>query len=252
MEARFCPSCKKPNPSHAIYCYHCGDHVDQQASALQARSAPEQHKTFQPSPFDNRSPFDQPSMQPNTNQVLRCAQCRLLNYSGETSCKRCGGQLVDRNFSADRNNQNHSAAVDPSSNDDSLFAIEKAQKNIRNAWIAGVISASITMGYVLSHGLLSTDSEAAQYAALSALIVYVLSYGIYKKSTFCAMLLCGLFVLDKVIYFMSGGNTNAVYTALLFCFFYARGIEGTIQYHRLTADDPQPAFSAPSSQGRIY
>lgn len=252
MESRFCPSCKKPSPKPGIYCGHCGAAFDQQSFELQPSLSIQQAR-FQPSHVAAISAFSQPVVQQTIAQVLRCADCRLLNFYGEEICKRCGGMLVDRNFADTRNQQNqNSAHYDPSTSDDQFTTLKTAEKNIHNAWMAGVVSASLTVMLVLGRGMASARTEEVAYPALAALITFLLSYGIYKKSTGCAILLCGLFAVDKLIFFINGGNLIALPVSLIFLLFYAKGISGTYEYHKLTAGDTSLVYDMPSGQQRAY
>jgi len=184
------------------------------------------------SPFANQAPFDQLIIQPQASQVLRCADCRLLNYSGETECKRCGGRLVNRNASHQQN-QNDSQ-VSSSPKDDPWYRLEKAEKNIRNAWVTGVILATITMIIILTPLGWLLPVDVAQYGAIMAIAVYALSYGTYKRIRICASLLSVLYMLDKVFYYLGGGNMYSLPIVLGLSYIFIKGVDGIIEYNKLT------------------
>jgi hypothetical protein len=111
-------------------------------------------------------------------------------------------------------------------------------KKIKNAWIAGLISAGITLVLVLVAvlgGISIAGVDAWAFGDLA--IVLALTYGVYRKSRVCAILLFGFFVLNKAVMWGTAGNVSGLPLALVFMWFYGQGIVGTFQYHKLQRKD---------------
>ena len=106
-------------------------------------------------------------------------------------------------------------------------------RNIRNAWVAGVISGCITLIITLLaiagrslYGFSGTE-------LVDVVLILGLSFGIYKRSRTCAVLMLEYFIFAKV-YMMVGGHLNVMgaFVAVIFLYFYSMGIVGAFQYHR--------------------
>jgi serine/threonine-protein kinase len=110
---------------------------------------------------------------------------------------------------------------------------EAIRKKIRNAWMAGLASALVTLLFVL----LAVSGTSLLGFGLAQLVdvalILGLSLGIFKKSRVCAvlMLLYFLYAKFQLLRFDGVGAANMV-TALLFIYFYAGGVIGTYRYHK--------------------
>src|SRR5262249_9957703 len=106
-------------------------------------------------------------------------------------------------------------------------------KKIRGAWIAGLISGSLTLVVPL---FAIAGKSVLGYSAVELVdvaLVFGLTFGIYKKSRTCAVLMLVYFVISKVIIMMEMRSASPMIVGLLFMYFYALGVVGTFQYHRL-------------------
>lgn len=112
-------------------------------------------------------------------------------------------------------------------------AMDVALKKIKNAWIAGLISASLTLVFVLVALGGTSIAGIDVWGFIDIVIVLGLSYGIFRKSRTCAILLLGFFLLNKLIMWSEAGNVSGLPLALVFIWFFTQGIVGTFQYHRL-------------------
>jgi hypothetical protein len=111
-------------------------------------------------------------------------------------------------------------------------------RKIRNAWVAGLISASITLVFALVAVLAGISIAGIDAWAFGDFaVVLALTYGVYRKSRVCAILLFGFFVLNKVVMWGMAGNVSGLPLALVFMWFYGQGIVGTFQYHKLQLKD---------------
>ena len=109
---------------------------------------------------------------------------------------------------------------------------ETARK-IKGAWMAGLVSAGITLLFVLiSLGSGSAIMGINAWAFVDIGIFLGLAYGVYRRSRTCAVLLFLFFLLEKVAMFASARSMGSVPIAIIFIYLYGRGMVGTFQYHR--------------------
>ena len=109
---------------------------------------------------------------------------------------------------------------------------EKVAKKIKNAWVAGVISASITVVFILISLAGTSLGGINAWSFFDVAVILALSYGIYRKSRTCAVLLFLVFLANKLIMWAGAGNVSGFPLALVFLYFFAQGIMGTFQYHK--------------------
>lgn len=115
--------------------------------------------------------------------------------------------------------------------------LAKANKKIKGGWIAGIFSGSITLFSILVEvlvegiGILGLNST--RWNILDALLLYGLSFGIYKKNRLCAMGLFTYFVFSKAWMLIESENYRNSLIAIVFAIFLFRGISGTFAYRRL-------------------
>lgn len=111
--------------------------------------------------------------------------------------------------------------------------LELAQKQIKNAWIAGVISGMMTVVLAVAamagHSFLGFKS----FYIIEALIAFGLSYGVYRKSRVCAIIMMSYYVAGKALMFMSTKDYSIIFTSLPFAFFFSMGVQGTSAYHEI-------------------
>jgi hypothetical protein len=219
------------------YCHHCGIPINQQSPEYHVSAIAEKSARFQPSPFATQPLVNQFSVQQTISTVLRCVDCRLLNYSGEEVCKRCGGQLVDRNVmisqSLPSNMSSARSAPHTLNGADESEELQKANKSIKNAWVTGVISGSLTLIASMILAPLALEMLNVPAMLITAAIVFGLSYGVYRKSRTCAVILLSFYALDKIVFYIDSGRMAGIVVTLIFIYYFAKGIEGTFTYHRL-------------------
>src|SRR5689334_6278658 len=108
-------------------------------------------------------------------------------------------------------------------------------KNIKNAWVAASISGLITLVFTLlaifGHSILGFSA----WELIDAVLVFGLAFGIYKKSRTCALLMLIYFVIAKILLMTQAGAANGILLALVFLYYFAMGVKGTFDYHRILA-----------------
>jgi hypothetical protein len=110
--------------------------------------------------------------------------------------------------------------------------LNKANQQIKTAWIAGTVSGTLT--------LIMTLVSMNFYVLVDVFLIGGLTFGIYKKSRVCAVILLAYFVYAKILDFSSTSNINGftVSIAVSFIYCFAQGVRGTFAYHRLTKSQP--------------
>ena len=108
---------------------------------------------------------------------------------------------------------------------------EETLKKIKHAWIAGLISIAITVILTLvsmsGTNILGLDAT----AFIDVFLMVIFTFGIYKNSRTCAVLMLLLFTANKVIMWQEAGTASGLPLALVFFWFYTMGVVGTFQYH---------------------
>ncbi|XLZ70596.1 hypothetical protein ABT364_01135 [Massilia sp. SR12] len=107
------------------------------------------------------------------------------------------------------------------------------QKKIKQAWIAGTISGSMTLLFTL---LAVSGTQAVGFNAwnfIDVVLIFGLAFGIYKKSRACAVLMLVYFIISKIIIAIETGSVSGTVLAVIFIYYYAQGIAGTFAYHKL-------------------
>jgi hypothetical protein len=99
------------------------------------------------------------------------------------------------------------------------------EKKIRSAWIAGLISAAVTLAFS-AFGWQGFDLM----NLLDVGLLLGLAFGVYKKSRACAVVLLGYFVLSKIVIVIETGKANGLIMSMVFLYFYWQGVVGTYQH----------------------
>lgn len=120
--------------------------------------------------------------------------------------------------------------------------VVKARRRMRNAWIAGFISAGISLIVALS-SFSGSGAEAQRswttgqfaFVLTEAGLTAALSYGIVKRFRAAAVLLFFCFFIIKVTaYSMGFGKLPALPLQLLFGYLFFQGMRGALTFHHLT------------------
>jgi len=102
---------------------------------------------------------------------------------------------------------------------------------IKSAWIAGLVSVGITAAFVLYSFFAAPVMGIDSWALVDVAIMTGLSFGVFRKSRTCAILLFLLFVANKVFMWMESGSLAGWPMALAFTACFVMGVQGTFQYH---------------------
>jgi len=109
---------------------------------------------------------------------------------------------------------------------------EEILKKIRTGWIAGLVSTGFTLLFVLMAlaGIKMLGFSA--WELVDVALMAGLTFGVYKKSRVCAVLLFIYFIIAKIILIAGSGQSSGIWMALAFIYCYGMGVAGTFQYHK--------------------
>src|SRR5437016_148421 len=109
------------------------------------------------------------------------------------------------------------------------MSIEDAGRHVRNACVAGLVSAGVTL--VLSVGGLFGFTL---WELVDAILIVGLTYGIWKFSRICAVVLLAYFVIGRVMLWAQNGMPGSIglLVAVVFIYFYGQAVRATFGYHK--------------------
>jgi len=171
---------------------------------------------------------------------MRCNECAHENPEGSKFCSACGTPFDADGYQTPKENNvpfEENPYQAPHVNVDTETAPEipsKVLSRIKGGWIAGIVSATITLIFILiamngTNMPLSLDA----WSFIDVALIYILSFGIYKKSRTAAVLLFLLFLANKILMVIESGRFQGGLMALIFLYFYFMAIVGTFQYHHI-------------------
>ncbi|MEO5688444.1 MAG: hypothetical protein ABIR54_13890 [Burkholderiaceae bacterium] len=122
------------------------------------------------------------------------------------------------------------ADIDPAA---AIVMPDAVLKKIRNAWIACLVSAGVTL--VISIMAIAGHRVGPFTGAelVDVVLILGLAFGISRKSRVCAVLMFCYFAISKIMLITSTGQVNGLFMGLAFLWFYALGVQGTFEYHKL-------------------
>ncbi|WP_299402162.1 serine/threonine-protein kinase [Acaryochloris sp. IP29b_bin.148] len=111
-------------------------------------------------------------------------------------------------------------------------ALEEANQQIKRAWIAGLVSAIITLIAALA------EVEDSNSLWIAVLLIAGFTFGIYKKIRACAVLMLAYWILSTLSAVLGPDDGATKVFALgfggVFIYFFSQGVRGTFTHHRLT------------------
>lgn len=112
---------------------------------------------------------------------------------------------------------------------------QTVERDIRNGWIAGAISGTMTLVFTLAamSGVAVLNFSAWELADVA--LIFGLAYGIYRRSRFCAVVMLLYFIYAKIALLENGASVSGMGMAVVFIYFYARAIVGTFRYRKIVA-----------------
>jgi hypothetical protein len=123
--------------------------------------------------------------------------------------------------------------ADPAQEEPTLA--EGIRRDIRNGWIAGVISGTVTLAVTLISIFAAPVMGFGPWELLDVALIFGLAFGISRRSRTCAILLLIYFLISKFILLAQNPSASSAPTALVFIYFYVRAVIGTFRYKALKA-----------------
>lgn len=115
-----------------------------------------------------------------------------------------------------------------------MTALREAEGRIEGAWMAGVVSGGVSLLFAALLVRGSTRVHRGDLVNLADVaLVFALAFGVARRSRVCAVLLVALAVAGFAYATYLGLPWIVRLTNVGFGYFYARGVLGTIAYHRL-------------------
>jgi len=111
------------------------------------------------------------------------------------------------------------------------------RKKIKNGWVAGLVSSGITCVLILLAISGVNLPGLNLWSFIDVAIMLGLSFGVFKNSRICAILLLGFFLLNKFLMISQSGTVSGLPLTIVFLWFFAQGVIGTFQYHKLKPDN---------------
>jgi serine/threonine-protein kinase len=171
---------------------------------------------------------------------MRCNECAHENPEGSKFCSACGtsfdtgsDQPPEENNIPFEENPYQAPHVNVEAETEPEIP-SKVLSRIKGGWIAGIVSATITLIFTLI-AMNGTNMPLAldAWSFIDVGLFLILSYGVYKKSRTAAVLLFLLFLANKIFMVLETGKFQGWFMALIFLYFYFMAIVGTFQYHHI-------------------
>lgn len=113
-----------------------------------------------------------------------------------------------------------------------MKTIEDAEGGIKQAWVAGVISGTITL-LVIILSVMGLDLGFSLFALIDVALIFLLSFGIYKKNRIAAVLLLVYYLINQAVRIVGSGSGSSIVLVAVFTYFFIQGVRGTFLYHKM-------------------
>lgn len=113
----------------------------------------------------------------------------------------------------------------------------EAARHIKNAWIAGIISSVVTLVASLLPLFGTSVAGFNLFNLADVALIAGLTFGIWRKSRVCALVMVGYFVASKIILVFKTGNAAGLVVGAVFTYYYFQGVRGTFAWHRLRKEE---------------
>lgn len=112
--------------------------------------------------------------------------------------------------------------------------LEQANTAIRIAWKMSLVSIFVTIMLTLVYASGGSFAQVDWWNWVDIVLMLALTYGVYKKNRASAVTLFAYYVVGKIYIWIIYGVFLGVPIAAVFAYFFFRGIQGALAYHRLT------------------
>ena len=113
-----------------------------------------------------------------------------------------------------------------------MMTVQEANKAIKDGWVAGVLTVLITVALTLIYASGAGLTRIDLWNVVDIVLLSALSYGIYRRSRICAVMMLVYYLGSKVVLWVDERAFIGVPLALIFAYFFWQAIRGTIAYHQ--------------------
>lgn len=107
-------------------------------------------------------------------------------------------------------------------------------KKIKHGWIAAIVSGVMTLAMILVVIYTNTTGNLVNaWNSLDVILIFLLAFGIYKKSRIAASVMFVYFLASKIMIIAETGKFNGMLLAIIFLYYFFQAMVGTFQYHKL-------------------
>ena len=115
------------------------------------------------------------------------------------------------------------------------FELEKSDKHIKRAWIAGTISASFTLlfsflGAIFENFRIKYGFDT--WSLIDFALATGLTFGIYRKNRFCALGMLIFYIFGRFCIAAQTGKFAGAFISLIFAYFFFMGTIAAFKIHK--------------------
>jgi hypothetical protein len=108
----------------------------------------------------------------------------------------------------------------------------QVRTDIRNAWVAAAISGVLTLAVTLVSIYGTSIPGMDAWNLIDVALIFGFAVGIYRRSRFCATAMLIYFIASKVIGWVQGGQPTGLIVAMIFIYYFFKGMLATFDYHK--------------------
>ena len=120
--------------------------------------------------------------------------------------------------------------------------LEQANTAIRLAWKMSLVSILVTILLTIVYASGGTLATIDWWNWVDIVLMLALTYGVYKKHRASAVTLFVYYVVGKIYIWIFSGAIIGLPIAVVFAYFFFRGIQGVFVYHQLINDGGDKAI----------
>jgi len=109
---------------------------------------------------------------------------------------------------------------------------EEIAKQIRSAWIAAVVSGTLTLGFTLLAMSGNSMAGITAWNLVDVGLIFALAWGIYRNSRASAVAMLVYFIVSKILIMIEVGKPTGIVLSLIFIYYFYRGVQGTFAYRK--------------------
>ena len=131
-------------------------------------------------------------------------------------------------------------------------AIKATKTGALVACFSGVLGIGLIFYAILSNASGHIGLWNDPLAFLDIVLIFILAFGVYKKSRTAAVVMVLYFIFSKIYLIIAGGQLsgNTIVFSLVFLYFYVKSVQGAFVFHKIEKQE-NPNYQ-PASKVAIY